>query len=95
MLDSAGMAGLEPQKRIAALDRQITAADQRASLLRRERRALRAQLRDEGMGWAAIGQLSGVSPAAIQKDLQDVEQRARSNEVKRNSRRKTAEPASA
>lgn len=84
MVESADM---DQARRITQLDRQIGQADRRAATLRVERRELRRQLREAGVGWAAIGALSGVSPAAIQKDLQDAEQRARSNEQKRTARR--------
>lgn len=80
---------------IARLDRQICRHKDAAAALQAERRQLRQHLRDVGTSWAAIGAISGVSPAAIQKDLQDDAQRARHNEAKNAARRKTPEPADA
>lgn len=75
-------------RRIAALDRQIRRHELAASDLRAERRDLRAGLRADGASWAAIGAISGDSPAAIQKDLRDDDQRAAENEKRRSERRR-------
>lgn len=80
---------------IAKLDKAICRHELTAFDLRAERRDIRAKLRAEGMSWAAIGAISGVSPAAIQRDLQDDAQRARHNQAKNAARRKTPEPADA
>ena len=73
---------------IVALDKRIDHHEITVAALRDERRELRRQLRAEGLTWAAIGAISNVSLATIQKDLHDPAQRERHNEAKRNGRRK-------
>jgi hypothetical protein len=65
--ESARMARtVTPAGRIRQLDRMITRAK---TQLVAERRMLRTELRAEGWTWDKIAAVSGVSIAAIQKDV--------------------------